>query len=473
MAAQLCSDTCEAMDLAPSRKLYLKPIARLYIHVSLPEIKVAGVSISNWEVMERIKSMVAPDQFAVLKVVESSLEFIRFEGETDTKALLNKFIMKLNGKFIKLSGFSDPLKVIAIQASVKFPTRHEWEEFFKGREGLSETNPGERPDTIIIKGLPSKWFSEEGSGHRPNEKILISVFERFGKIRSVDIPILDPYRQKMSENSSEFQTFYFGSHLHFDAYIQYTQYQGFASAMAALKEMKLMQASDDSRAACANIQVDFDRTCHLSAKNIRKRHFERQSIIDREKREEERKRKEEEEEERRKEKERQEAERIEAEKLKRIQEEIQRKKERRKAREEKRRQKKEKKRKIEQQRKEKAKQIAERVKEIEEQQALEAKRLLTELLNRVLEVKEQEEEQRNELEKQLKEKKRKLDEENKKKEEERKQKEKMEQQEKELRDKLIKNLKEMEERKEELQRELLRKQLSNRSKLTSVVLKSI
>ena len=466
------------MDLAPSRKLYLKPIAKLHVHVSLPEIKVAGVSISNWEVMERIKSMVAPDQFAVLKVVESTLEFIRFEGETDTKALVNKFVTKLDGKFIKLSGFSDPLKVRTVQASVKFPTRHEWEDFFKDKEDLSESNPGERPDTIIIKGLPSKWFSDEDSGHKPSEKVLTSVFERFGKVRTIDIPILDPYRQKISKNSREFQTFYFGSHLHFDAYIQYTQYQGFAAAMSALKEMKLMQVSDDSRAACANIQVDFDRTCHLSAKNIRKRNFERQSLMDQEKREEERKRKEREAEERRKEEERLEAERLEAEKLKKIQEEIQRKRERRKAREEKIRKRKEKKKKIEQERKEKTRQLAESIKRLEAQRSLEAKRLLTELLHRVSEAKVQEDEQRKrrakelEMLKQLEEKKRKIDEEHKRKEEEeRKQKEKMEQQEKELRDKLVKNLKKMEERKEDLQRELLRKQLANKAKLTSVVMK--
>ena len=232
MATQVCGDISEATELSSSQRLYLKPVAKLGVHVTLPEIKVAGVSISNWEVMERLKSMVAPDQFTVLKVVESSLEFIRFEGETDTKSLVTKFINKLDGKFIKLSGFADPLKVRATESKMKFPTVHDWNSFFRESEDLDERNPGERPDTIYIKGLPCKWFSSDESPSKPSDEVLKSVFRRFGKIRCVDIPILDPYRQRLSKGNSEFQTFYFGSHLHFDAYVQYSQYQGFSNAMS-------------------------------------------------------------------------------------------------------------------------------------------------------------------------------------------------------------------------------------------------
>lgn len=39
------------------------------IYVILLEIKVVGVLIFNWEVMERLKLMVVLDQFNVLKVV--------------------------------------------------------------------------------------------------------------------------------------------------------------------------------------------------------------------------------------------------------------------------------------------------------------------------------------------------------------------------------------------------------------------
>ena len=486
MATQACGDTSEATELSSSQRLYLKPVAKLGVHVTLPEIKVAGVSISNWEVMERLKSMIAPDQFTVLRVVESSLEFIRFEGEADTKSLVSKFISKLDGKIMKLSGFADPLKVRATESKMKFPSAHDWNSFFRESQDLDERNPGERPDTVYIKGLPCKWFasaSEETAG-KPSEEVLKSVFRRFGKIRCVDIPILDPYRQKLSKDNSEFQTFYFGSHLHFDAYIQYSQYQGFSSAMSALKGMKLMYISEEGRAATANIQVEFDNACHLSAKNIKKRDQERQKLIEIERKEEERKRKEKEDEERRKEEERLEEERKEAERQRLLQEAIRKKEERKRAREEKKRQK-------------RAERIRKEIEHKEQQRLLErererekaelrrsAKRVLIELLQRVAILKEQEEEERRKMEeerrkreqelemlKQIEEKKRKLEEEQRRKEdEEKRKKEKLEEQERELRDKLIQNLKRMEERRDELKKELLKRQIaSNTAKLTSFV----
>ena len=39
--------------------------------------KVPGQTISNWELMEKIKGMCAPYQFALLKVSKSTLEFVR------------------------------------------------------------------------------------------------------------------------------------------------------------------------------------------------------------------------------------------------------------------------------------------------------------------------------------------------------------------------------------------------------------
>ena len=484
MATQACGDTSEATELSSLQRLYLKPVAKLGVHVTLPEIKVAGVSISNWEVMERLKSMIAPDQFAVLRVVESSLEFIRFEGEADTKTLATKFISKLDGKVIKISGFADPLKVRATETKMKFPTAHDWNSFFRESEDLDERNPGERPDTVCIKGLPCKWFSDNDSTNKPSEEVLKSVFRRFGKIRCVDIPILDPYRQKLSKGNSEFQTFYFGSHLHFDTFVQYSQYQGFSSAMLALKGMKLMYISEEGRAATANIQVDFDKTCHLSATNIKKRDQERKRLIEMEKKEEERKIKEKEEEERRKEEERREEERKEAERQRLLQEAIRKKEERKRAREEKKRQKRAERIRREIERKEEERRL-EREREREKaEQKNSATRLLFELLQRVTTVKEREEEERRKLEeeqrkrdqelamlKQMEEKKRKLEEEQRRREdEERRKKEKLEEQEKELRDKLIQNLKRMEERRDQLKKELLQRQIaSNMAKLTSFV----
>ena len=253
-AATIVHDTSEAVELCPPYGLYLKPITKMTISVALPQLKQPGKSISNWEVMERLKGMVQHHQFSTLRISKSTMDFIRFEGEVENKSLVKSFLACLDGKTIKLSGFSDILKVRAAEFKVDFPTRHDWDSFFRDAKDMNETLPGERPDTIHLEGLPCKWFSLKESGsEKPSEEVLVRVFERFGEIRNVDIPMLDPYREEMTGRN--FHTFSFGGHLNFEAYVQYREYAGFIQAMSALRGMKLMFNGEDGKAVACNIKV--------------------------------------------------------------------------------------------------------------------------------------------------------------------------------------------------------------------------
>ena len=60
--------------------------------------------------MEKLRQMIRPNQFIMLKVVKSTLEFIRFEGELENKNLVKVVISRLDAKTIKLSGFPEQLK---------------------------------------------------------------------------------------------------------------------------------------------------------------------------------------------------------------------------------------------------------------------------------------------------------------------------------------------------------------------------
>lgn len=296
-------DTTEAVKLSQAHNLYLKPIAKMTINVGLPQLKLPGKSISNWEVMERLKAMVHPDQFSSLRISKSTMDFIRFEGEVENKSVVKSLVTKLDGKSIKLSGFTDILKVRAGENKVDFPTRHDWDSFFRDAKDMNETVPGERPDTIHLEGLPCKWFAQkDGSPDKPSEADLKAVFESFGKIRNVDIPMLDPYREEMTDKN--FNTFTFGGHLNFEAYVQYQEYIGFVKAMDTLRGMKLMYKGEDGKAIACNVKVTFDTTKHLSESAMKRRLQERQKLQELERQREEQKRREKEEEERRKEEER-------------------------------------------------------------------------------------------------------------------------------------------------------------------------
>ncbi|XP_070771088.1 A-kinase anchor protein 17A [Enoplosus armatus] len=397
-------DTTEAVCLSSEYNLYLKPIAKMTVSVALPQLKLPGKSISNWEVMERVKAMVAPEQFSALRISKSTMDFIRFEGEVENKTVVKGLLGRLDGKSIKLSGFTDVLKVRAVENKVDFPTRHDWDSFFRDAKDMNETVPGERPDTIHLEGLPCRWFSQKDSHYpdRPAEEVLIAVFQTFGKVRNVDIPMLDPYREEMLDKN--FNTFSFGGHLNFEAYVQYQEYCGFTKAMDTLRSMKLMLKGDDGKAVACNIKVAFDTSKHLSELALKRRSLERLKLQELERQREEQKRREKEEEERRKEEERKQKEQEEEEKERRKEERIRKREQKLREREERKNLKRVRRQQEEEQKKLQMKIAMEERRLLLAQRNLESIRLIAELLARAKTLKQQQQEkeraEREEREKQ-------------------------------------------------------------------------
>ncbi|KAG7241661.1 hypothetical protein INR49_025126 [Caranx melampygus] len=385
-------DTTEAVCLSSEYNLCLKPIAKITVSVALPQLKLPGKSISNWEVMERVKAMVAPEQFSALRISKSTMDFIRFEGEVENKTVVKSLLGRLDGKSIKLSGFTDVLKVRAVENKVDFPTRHDWDSFFRDAKDMNETLPGERPDTIHLEGLPCRWFSQKDSQYpdRPSEEVLIAVFETFGKVRNVDIPMLDPYREDMLDKN--FSTFSFGGHLNFEAYVQYQEYCGFTKAMDTLRGMKLMLKGDDGKAVACNIKVTFDTSKHLSESAMKRRSMERMKLQELERQREEQKRREKEEEERRKEEERKQKEQEEEEKERRKEERMRKREQKLREREQKRNLKRVRRQQEEEQKKLQMKIAMEERRLLLAQRNLESIRLIAELLARAKALKQQQQE---------------------------------------------------------------------------------
>ncbi|XP_062313015.1 A-kinase anchor protein 17A [Osmerus eperlanus] len=391
MMTTIVHDTSEAVCLCKEYNLYLKPIAKMTVSVALPQLKLPGKSISNWEVMERVKAMVSPEQFSALRISKSTMDFIRFDGEVENRGVVKSLLGRLDGKTIKLSGFTDILKVRAVENKMDFPTRHDWDSFFRDAKDMNERMPGERPDTIHLEGLPCRWFTQkDGLPDRPVEAVLQAVFECFGPIRNVDIPMLDPYREEMLDKN--FNTFSFGGHLNFEAFVQYQEYCGFAKAMDTLRGMKLMFKGEDGKAVACNIKVTFDTSKHLSETSLKRRQQERMKLQELERQREEQKRREKEEEEKRKEDERKQKEQEEEEKERKREERLRKREQKLREREDKRSQKKAKKLQEEEQRRLQMKIATEERRLLLAQRNLESIRLIAELLGRAKALKQQEQE---------------------------------------------------------------------------------
>ncbi|XP_044739604.1 A-kinase anchor protein 17A [Chrysoperla carnea] len=297
MNFQSCRNTSDAIPLYLPQQLYLKPIARMHITVQLPTNIKADNTVSNWEIMEKLRNMIKPDEFCILKVATSSIEFIRFEAEIEDRAKLKRVIEHLSESTIKLKGYSENLKVRAVETKLDFPSRHSWDSYFRDATNMDEMKPGERPDTVHISNLPIKWFLSKHATKRlddesskPSENLLHRIFSKFGDIRFVDIPICDPYRSKMKAHMSGMQTFSFDQELFFEGYVQYRDYISFVRAMDAFHNMKLLRKEGD-KAYAVNIKVDFDKTKHLSDASIRRRQIVRDRLVAREKEREEKEKK--------------------------------------------------------------------------------------------------------------------------------------------------------------------------------------
>ncbi|XP_054710939.1 A-kinase anchor protein 17A-like [Uloborus diversus] len=274
MPFQTCSDITEAVALETSLGLYLKPISKIKISVQLPKLKVAGQSISSWQVMEKLKAMIRPDVFRLLKTLKITSAVIKFEGELETKAACERALARVRAAgCLQLNGFSEWLQIRATHAASAGPTRHDWDAFFRDARGVDEMKPGERPDTIYLQELPVRWFAESSKQQKPSERILRKAFSSFGRIRRLEVP------QKAKGDELTFgKTSSLQSDLLFEVYIQYEEYVEFATAMDSLRGKKLLFKDPDGKVYFAEIKVDFDRTNYLSDRCIKKRNAETHKV---------------------------------------------------------------------------------------------------------------------------------------------------------------------------------------------------
>ncbi|XP_076243350.1 uncharacterized protein LOC143184774 isoform X2 [Calliopsis andreniformis] len=226
--------------------------------------------------MEKIRTLILPDEFASLKVAKSTLEFIRLEGDLQDRCRLQRVLARLDSQRLNLSGFPNVLKVRAAETKDEFPTRHSWDSYFRDAKHMNELKPGERPDTIHITGLPVKWFTEDGAT-MPSESLIAKIFKKWGALRRIDVPAADPYRSRMRLGTN-INKFSYEDGIFFDAYIQYVEYMDFVRAMDALRGMKLLKREGEN-AFTAAIKITFDKTKHMSDSTIAHREFERKRLI--------------------------------------------------------------------------------------------------------------------------------------------------------------------------------------------------
>lgn len=248
-------DDSEVVELCATYHLYLKPKAKLIISVNLPEETGQCRPVSHWDILEQLKTMVAPNHFTSLRVVKSTKEVIRLEGETDTRIMCQIFLEKINGQTLQINNLSDLAKLEVHEAPLEHSSIEETSEqtLEEGEDDEDITDYSTVSSCIHLEGLPCKWFSELNTNiDKPSETILRSAFERYGKIIYIDIPMLDPYRE--ADVGSPVSP---GSLQAFDAFLQYEDKSSVMNAMSSLQGMKLMYAAEDGKSLACDFKVKY------------------------------------------------------------------------------------------------------------------------------------------------------------------------------------------------------------------------
>ena len=80
MTVTVVYDNSEATELCAAQHLYLKPIAKLMINVLLPESPEPSRPVSNWEVLDQLKSLICPDQFTTVRPSSHSRTSVSRKG---------------------------------------------------------------------------------------------------------------------------------------------------------------------------------------------------------------------------------------------------------------------------------------------------------------------------------------------------------------------------------------------------------
>ncbi|CAI9116012.1 OLC1v1017049C2 [Oldenlandia corymbosa var. corymbosa] len=96
------------------------------------------------------------------------------------------FVAKMDGMELNLEGSKFKLGAVLPPSDDFEAMRKEWEENLAfGNRG--HNRGGRQPDTLVLRGVPSRWFAETRVSSKPSMLVTHTIFSALGKIRNLDV----------------------------------------------------------------------------------------------------------------------------------------------------------------------------------------------------------------------------------------------------------------------------------------------
>ncbi|KAI3953288.1 hypothetical protein MKX01_042283 [Papaver californicum] len=195
---------------------------------------------------------------------EILLEKKKEEGDDDDddewKKVLEKKFSEWRNSFVKkLDGIELSLQGVKFKANVVLPISNDfemlkksWEEFYAfDSRGVFSRIGKPQPDTLILRGVPSRWFAETRVSSEPSVLVSHTIFSVFGKIRNLNAAA-DVDLVKNGEEGEESIV----SGLQCKIVVQFEKYDDFCNALKVLCGRSMQKQGSRLR---AEYEVTWDK----------------------------------------------------------------------------------------------------------------------------------------------------------------------------------------------------------------------
>ncbi|XXG48812.1 hypothetical protein AAC387_Pa02g3157 [Persea americana] len=180
------------------------------------------------------------------------------EEEEAVEALEKRFLEWRNSFLGRIDGIELNIKGVKFRLSASIPDSDDfdrvnksWEEFyaFDGRGAYYSRGARYRPDTLVLEGVPSRWFAEPRVSSKPSMLVTHTIFSVFGKIRKLNVAGDDDLGKTMEEPKEQGIV----SGLQCKIWVQFENYQDFFNAMKVLCGRSIQKQG-------SRLRVDYDVT---------------------------------------------------------------------------------------------------------------------------------------------------------------------------------------------------------------------
>ncbi|PIN12437.1 hypothetical protein CDL12_14949 [Handroanthus impetiginosus] len=161
-----------------------------------------------------------------------------------------EIVAEMDGMELNLEGVKFKLSVEVPSGDDFEGMRKEWEEIAAfGTRGYPRSER-QQPDTIILRGVPSRWFAEPRVSSKPSMLVTHTIFSAFGKIRNLDVG----EDNGIDEDGDEDDNLVSG--LHCKIVVQFEDHKDFYDALKVLSGRSLSKQGSRLR---ADYEVTWDR----------------------------------------------------------------------------------------------------------------------------------------------------------------------------------------------------------------------